>query len=51
MQWSDRERRLALRLASGSRMIDGPRKLAARVAGGSAAKELVFGGRPATVTL
>ena len=51
IQWSDRDRRLALRLAPGSRMIDSGRRIAARIAGQSAAKELVFSGKPTSVAL
>jgi alpha-glucosidase (family GH31 glycosyl hydrolase) len=51
MQWSDRDRRLSLRLAAGSKMIDGSRKLSVRVAGAAAGKELLFTGKPAAVVL
>ena len=51
MQWSDRERRLSMRLAPGSKMLDNGRRIAVRIAGGSAAKESVFAGKALTVSL
>jgi alpha-glucosidase/alpha-D-xyloside xylohydrolase len=51
MQWSDRDRRLSLRLAPGSRMIDSGRKIVARLAGSSVEKELEFRGNPVSVVL
>jgi alpha-glucosidase (family GH31 glycosyl hydrolase) len=50
--WSDRERRLDLRLARGSRMrspLERPFRI--RVAGGSATRDVVFTGAPIAVRL
>jgi alpha-glucosidase (family GH31 glycosyl hydrolase) len=47
MAWNDRQRRLSLRLAPGSRMIDGNRELSVQL--GAAKKRLSFQGRPVEV--
>jgi alpha-glucosidase (family GH31 glycosyl hydrolase) len=52
MAWDDRTRRLTLRLEPGSRMLPPmSRTIEARLAGMTAAKTVVFSGRPLTVTL
>jgi alpha-glucosidase (family GH31 glycosyl hydrolase) len=52
MRWRNDARRLAVRLAPGSRMMaPAPRHLRARVAGGSRVVDLEFSGKPIEVTL
>jgi alpha-glucosidase len=52
MEWRDRDRRLTLRLAPGSKMLSPtPRKFLARVAGSTQTKEVTFSGRPVEVRL
>jgi alpha-glucosidase/alpha-D-xyloside xylohydrolase len=52
MQWNDGTRRLALRLAPGSRMLPpAQRRIVARLAGSTSATEVVFNGRPAELRL
>lgn len=52
MTWNDAQRRLQLRLAAGSRMMGAAkRNIVVRVAGGSAARELVFAGKALDVKL
>ena len=48
--WNDRQRRLALRLAAGSKMLPPARRnIAVRVVGESVARDVVFEGRPVEV--
>jgi alpha-glucosidase (family GH31 glycosyl hydrolase) len=47
MAWNDRQRRLSLRLAPGSRMIDGNRELSVQL--GESKKRVSFAGRPVEV--
>jgi alpha-glucosidase/alpha-D-xyloside xylohydrolase len=50
--WNDRQRRLTLRLASGSKMLPpAKRNLVVRVAGEAVSREVVFDGRPLQVQL
>lgn len=50
--WNDRQRRLSLRLASGSKMLAPARRnIKVRVTGESATKDVVFEGRPVEVRL
>ena len=52
MRWADRDRRLDLRLAAGSKMLaPNPRRLRVRVAGARDARDVVFNGAPAVVRL
>jgi hypothetical protein len=52
MEWHDAERRLTLRLASGSRMREPLRRpVEVRVAGERKARSVVFDGRPLDVRL
>ena len=52
MTWHDAERRLALRLAPGSRMLQPARRtFDVRVAGEKAIRTLVFTGQPARASL
>jgi alpha-glucosidase/alpha-D-xyloside xylohydrolase len=52
MTWDDRARRLAVRLAAGSRMLPPvPRRLEIRIVGAATTRSLVFDGRPAQVDL
>jgi alpha-glucosidase/alpha-D-xyloside xylohydrolase len=48
--WNDRQRRLSLRLANGSKMLPPAKKnIVARLAGGPESREVVFRGRPVEV--
>ena len=48
--WNDRQRRLSLRLANGSKMLaPAKRNIVARLAGGEETREVVFEGRPVEV--
>ncbi|HJR60009.1 MAG TPA: TIM-barrel domain-containing protein [Vicinamibacterales bacterium] len=50
--WRDRDRRLTLRLARGSRMLPpAPRRIVARVAGSQSLSNLTFDGKPLEVKL
>jgi len=50
MAWNDRNRRLQLRLAPGSRwMGEAKRRIVVQTAGGSASREVVFSGKPVEV--
>ncbi len=49
--WHDAERRLGLRLREGSRMLDGTRTFAVRVAGETGTKEVRFDGSPVEARL
>jgi alpha-glucosidase (family GH31 glycosyl hydrolase) len=50
--WNDRQRRLSLRLAIGSKMLAPmKRNIVVQVAGGSLTREMVFEGRPIEVKL
>jgi alpha-glucosidase (family GH31 glycosyl hydrolase) len=50
--WNNRQRRLSLRLANGSKMLPPSRRnIVVRVAGESAIREVVFQGRPLEVKL
>jgi hypothetical protein len=52
MTWRDRERRLALALAPGSKMLSSaPRPIRVRLAGSSNVKTVRFFGRPLEVPL
>jgi alpha-glucosidase/alpha-D-xyloside xylohydrolase len=52
MEWRDRDRRLTLRLVSGSRMLaPTSRKFVVRLAGAATTKEVTFSGRPLQVQL
>jgi hypothetical protein len=52
MAWNDKGRRLTLRLAPGSRMLQpAQRKFLVRVAGTTVTKDVVFTGRPVDVRL
>jgi alpha-glucosidase/alpha-D-xyloside xylohydrolase len=52
MAWRDRDRRLTLRLATGSKMLPpAPRKFLVRMVGSTATKEVMFAGRPVDVKL
>jgi alpha-glucosidase/alpha-D-xyloside xylohydrolase len=51
MAWNDGARTLALRLARGSKMIGGPRRLAVRVAGSANVVQVQFVGDPVEITL
>ena len=52
MRWTDRERRLDLRLAAGSKMRPpNPRRLRVRVAGSRDMKDVTFSGAPLQVRL
>jgi len=52
MAWNDRNRRLQLRLAPGSRwMGEAKRRIVVQTAGGSASREVVFSGKPVEVKL
>ena len=52
MEWSDRERRLTLRLVEGSRMrAPMERAIRVRVAGTDVVRDVVFGGKPLEVRL
>jgi hypothetical protein len=52
MEWRDGERRLAIRLARGSRMLPPPRRtIEVRVAGEEAKRTVIFQGRPIEVRL
>ncbi len=50
LTWTDRQRRLNLRLAPGSKMLaPAKRNMVARMAGSEAIREIVFDGRPIEV--
>ncbi len=50
--WGDRERRLTVRLARGSRMLPpARRRMTVRVAGSQTQRDMVFEGTPAEVRL
>ena len=50
--WRDRERRLTVQLAPGSRMLPpAQRRISVRLAGSTAAKEILFAGKPVEVRL
>ena len=52
LEWNDQQRRLVIRLDSGSRMLQsGPREFAVRIAGQPAAQRVSFTGEPLTVQL
>jgi alpha-glucosidase/alpha-D-xyloside xylohydrolase len=51
MTWSDAQRLLQLRLASGSRMIGPAKTIVVRIAGEQASRELNFHGRPLAVKM
>ncbi|MBI3264055.1 MAG: glycoside hydrolase family 31 protein [Acidobacteria bacterium] len=51
MRWDDRQRRLDLRLAAGSRFRAPARRLVVRLAGTQATREVVFSGRATAVQL
>ncbi|HEV3141269.1 MAG TPA: DUF5110 domain-containing protein, partial [Vicinamibacterales bacterium] len=52
MQWTDRQRRLTLKLADGSRMrAPSPRPLRVRVVGDGAGRDVTFNGQPLEVRL
>jgi len=48
--WNDRQRRLSLRLANGSKMLPPAKKnIVGNLAGGPETREVVFQGRPVEV--
>jgi hypothetical protein len=50
--WNDKQRRLAMRLANGSKMLAPmKRSIVVRVAGDTAARDVMFGGRSLEVKL
>lgn len=52
LAWNDRDRRVTIRLAKGSKMLaPGKRNIAIRVVGESQQKEIVFEGRPVIIKL
>ncbi|HYM25523.1 MAG TPA: TIM-barrel domain-containing protein, partial [Vicinamibacterales bacterium] len=51
MQWDDRQRRLTLRLADGSRMRGPARSIRVQIAGAQTTRDAVFDGKPIEVRL
>jgi alpha-glucosidase/alpha-D-xyloside xylohydrolase len=51
LTWNDAGRRLQIRLAPGSKMLEGKKKIVARVTGESASREITFEGKAVDVKL